>query len=61
LFHNALGVTGIAVTKLDGTAKGGIVVSICNNFKIPLKYIGIGEKIDDLQDFDPVQFTDALF
>ncbi len=61
LFHEALGVTGIAITKLDGTAKGGIVISICNNFKIPLKYIGIGENIDDLQDFDPVQFTDALF
>lgn len=61
LFHDALKVTGIVITKLDGTAKGGIVVSICNTFDIPLKYIGIGEKIDDLQEFNPVQFVDALF
>jgi len=61
LFDDALGVTGIALTKLDGTAKGGIVVSICNTFKIQLKYIGIGEKIDDLQDFNSKEFVDALF
>lgn len=61
LFNDAIGVTGIALTKLDGTAKGGIVVSICNSLEIQLKYIGIGEKIDDLQDFDPVQFVNALF
>ncbi|MEA3279239.1 MAG: signal recognition particle-docking protein FtsY [Thermodesulfobacteriota bacterium] len=61
LFNDAIGVTGIALTKLDGTAKGGIVVSICNNLEIQLKYIGIGERIDDLQDFDPVQFVKALF
>lgn len=61
LFDEALSITGIALTKLDGTAKGGIVVSICKTLKIPLAYIGIGEKIEDLQDFDPTQFTDALF
>jgi len=61
LFNAALGVTGLALTKLDGTAKGGIVVSICNALKIPLKYIGIGEKVDDLQKFDAAQFVDALF
>ncbi len=61
LFHDALGVTGIALTKLDGTAKGGIVVSICKTLNIPLKYIGIGEKIEDLQDFDPKEFVNALF
>jgi fused signal recognition particle receptor len=61
LFHEALEVTGIALTKLDGTAKGGIVISICNDLKIPLEYIGIGEKIEDLQDFDPIQFVNALF
>jgi len=61
LFNAALGVTGLALTKLDGTAKGGIVISICNALKIPLKYIGIGEKIDDLQKFDAAQFVDALF
>ncbi|MBW1840718.1 MAG: signal recognition particle-docking protein FtsY [Deltaproteobacteria bacterium] len=61
LFNDALGITGIALTKLDGTAKGGIVVSICSTLEIPLKYIGIGEKIEDLQNFDSTQFADALF
>ncbi|QTA83398.1 Signal recognition particle receptor [Desulfonema limicola] len=61
LFHEAIGITGIALTKLDGTAKGGVVISICNTFEIPLKYIGVGEKIDDLQIFDPKKFIDALF
>jgi fused signal recognition particle receptor len=61
LFNESLGVTGMALTKLDGTARGGIVVSICGNLKIPLQYIGIGEKIGDLQDFSAEQFVDALF
>jgi len=61
LFHEEIGVTGIALTKLDGTAKGGVVISICDSLKIPLKYIGIGEQVNDLQDFDPIQFVDALF
>jgi len=61
MFHQALGVTGIALTKLDGTAKGGIVVAICQAFDIPLQYIGIGESIEDLQDFDPERFVEALF
>ncbi len=61
LFDDALGVTGIVLTKLDGTAKGGIVVSICNTLKIQLKYIGIGENIDDLRDFNSKEFVDALF
>jgi fused signal recognition particle receptor len=61
LFHDALDVTGIALTKLDGTAKGGIAVSICSTLEIPLNYIGIGEKIEDLQEFDPVEFVKALF
>mgnify|MGYP000060693347 CR=1 FL=1 len=61
LFNDALDVTGIALTKLDGTAKGGIVISICNALEIPLNYIGVGEKIDDLQDFDPTEFVNALF
>ncbi len=61
LFHEALDVTGIALTKLDGTAKGGIVVSIYDALKIPLKYIGVGESIEDLQEFDPALFIDALF
>jgi len=61
MFNDALNITGIALTKLDGTAKGGIVVSIYNSLNIPLRYIGVGENIEDLQDFDPRQFVDALF
>jgi fused signal recognition particle receptor len=61
MFNEALGVTGIALTKLDGTAKGGIVVSICSSLNIPLKYIGVGESVEDLQTFDPNQFVEALF
>ncbi len=61
LFNEALGVTGMALTKLDGTARGGVVVSICNNLKIPLQYIGIGEQIEDLQDFSADRFVNALF
>jgi len=61
VFHEAINITGIALTKLDGTAKGGIAVGICNELKIPLQYIGIGEQIEDLQDFDAKEFVDALF
>ncbi len=61
LFHEALEITGIALTKLDGTAKGGIVISISNALNIPLEYVGVGETIEDLQEFDPKQFVDALF
>ena len=61
MFNEALGVTGIALTKLDGTAKGGIVVSICSGLNIPLRYVGVGEGVDDLQIFDPQQFVEALF
>jgi fused signal recognition particle receptor len=60
IFTEELGITGIILTKLDGTAKGGIVIAICNTLKIPLKYIGVGEAIDDLQDFNPVSFVEAL-
>lgn len=61
MFNEALEVTALAITKLDGTAKGGIVVSICNTLNIPLKYIGVGENIEDLQSFHPARFVDALF
>ncbi|MCP3953891.1 MAG: signal recognition particle-docking protein FtsY [Desulfobacterales bacterium] len=61
LFNEAMEITGLALTKLDGTAKGGIVVAISSNLNIPLKYIGVGEQIDDLQVFDPERFVDALF
>jgi fused signal recognition particle receptor len=60
LFKESLDVSGLVLTKLDGTAKGGIVVSICSELNIPIKYIGIGEDIDDLQAFDPRQFVEAL-
>ncbi len=59
-FNEALNVTSLALTKLDGTAKGGIVLSISDNVKIPLKYIGIGEQIEDLQEFDPENFVASL-
>ena len=61
LFHEAVGVTGIALTKLDGTAKGGVVVAIAEELKIPVRLIGVGESAEDLQDFDAPAFADALF
>jgi len=61
LFKDAAGVTGLALTKLDGTAKGGIVVAVSHEFALPVRYIGVGESIDDLRDFNPREFTDALF
>ena len=60
-FHQALGVTGLVIAKLDGTAKGGIAVAIARDLKIPVKFIGLGEQIDDLQPFDPKLFAEALF
>ncbi len=61
MFHESIGVTALALTKLDGTAKGGIVISICHDLKLPLKYIGIGESIEDLQLFNSEEFVNALF
>ncbi len=61
LFNEATQVTGIALTKLDGTAKGGIVVSIASEMGIPIRYIGIGEGMEDLRPFDPKEFVEALF
>lgn len=60
-FTRAVDVSGLVLTKLDGTAKGGIVISIANDLKIPLRYIGVGERIDDLQPFNLESFVDALF
>lgn len=60
-FHEALGVTGIVLTKLDGTAKGGVVVAIAEELKIPIRFIGVGEHIDELRRFSPAEFVDALF
>jgi fused signal recognition particle receptor len=60
-FKDAAEVTGVVLTKLDGTARGGIVVSICHELGIPLRYVGVGEGADDLQDFEPREFVEALF
>jgi fused signal recognition particle receptor len=61
IFHKSLGVTGIILTKLDGTAKGGIVVGISRQLGIPIRFLGIGEKIDDLRPFDAEAFAEAIF
>ncbi|MDP4173625.1 MAG: signal recognition particle-docking protein FtsY [Bacteroidota bacterium] len=60
-FSDVTDITGLIVTKLDGTAKGGVVFQICSQQKVPIKYIGVGEGIDDLQTFDAKSFVDALF
>ena len=61
MFNNTIGVTGVALTKLDGTAKGGIVFAIKKELGIPVRLIGIGESLDDLRDFNPEEFVEALF
>lgn len=61
LFHEGVGVTGLVLTKLDGTAKGGIIVSIANDLKIPVAYICIGEQVEDLREFNSTEFVEALF
>ena len=60
-FKNVCEITGIVLTKLDGTAKGGVVLAIKNDLKVPVKFVGVGEKIDDLQPFNPKAFADGLF
>ena len=60
-FTAATEVTSLALTKLDGTARGGVVLGISEQFKIPVKYIGIGEGVDDIQHFEPKDFVDSLF
>lgn len=61
IFHEGCQLTGLILTKLDGTAKGGVIIGICDELKLPVKFIGVGEKVDDLQPFDPDQFVAALF
>lgn len=61
MFNKEINVTGIALTKLDGTAKGGIIFAIKRELGIPIRYIGVGEGVDDLRDFDPKEFVEALF
>jgi fused signal recognition particle receptor len=60
-FHEALGVTGLVLTKLDGTAKGGVVIGISDELKLPVRYVGVGEAVGDLKPFDPDAFVEALF
>lgn len=61
LFKEVAGVTGIALTKLDGTAKGGVVIAVKQQEQVPVKFIGVGEQMDDMQPFDPAAFAEALF
>lgn len=61
IFGEAAPLSGITITKLDGTAKGGVVFNVAQNTNVPIRYIGVGERIDDLQSFDPSDFVDALF
>ncbi|EHK91575.1 signal recognition particle-docking protein FtsY [Aggregatibacter actinomycetemcomitans] len=61
LFHEAVGLTGISLTKLDGTAKGGVIFAIADQFNLPIRYIGVGEKIEDLREFNAEEFIAALF
>jgi fused signal recognition particle receptor len=60
MFTQAMAVTGIVLTKLDGTAKGGVILGIADQLKLPVRYIGVGERVDDLRDFDPEEFVEAL-
>ena len=60
MFTQAMQVTGIVLTKLDGTAKGGVILGITDQLKLPVRYIGVGERVDDLRDFDPAEFVEAL-
>lgn len=60
-FNESVNLTGIALTKLDGTAKGGVIFALAQQFGIPIRFIGVGETIDDLQDFEAERFIDALF
>ena len=59
-FSEATPLTGLVVTKLDGTAKGGAVIAVCDQVKVPVRYIGVGEKMENLQDFNPLEFIDSL-
>jgi fused signal recognition particle receptor len=60
-FNKLLNITGITITKLDGTAKGGVLFSISNELKLPIRFIGVGEGIDDLRVFNAKKFVDAIF
>jgi fused signal recognition particle receptor len=61
IFNDTVALTGLALTKLDGTAKGGVIFALARQFGFPIRFIGVGEGIDDLQDFDAQCFVEALF
>jgi fused signal recognition particle receptor len=61
IFKEATDINGIVLTKLDGTAKGGVIISIQEELGVPVKYVGVGEEVDDLQRFEPERFVEALF
>ena len=61
IFTQAMAVSGIVLTKLDGTAKGGVILGIADQLQIPVRYIGIGERVEDLREFDPESFVEALY
>ena len=61
IFTGDMSVTGIELTKLDGTAKGGVILGIADQLKIPVRYVGVGERVEDLRRFDPEEFVEALF
>jgi fused signal recognition particle receptor len=61
LFKETMAFSGLVLTKLDGTARGGVVLGVCDELRVPVRYIGIGERVDDLRRFDPVAFCEALF
>src|SRR5206468_10161234 len=61
IFTQAMAVSGIVLTKLDGTAKGGVIIGIADQLQIPVRYIGIGERVEDLREFDPEAFVEALY
>ncbi len=61
IFTQAMSITGIVLTKLDGTAKGGVILGIADQLGIPVRYIGVGERVEDLREFDPEEFVEALF
>jgi fused signal recognition particle receptor len=61
IFTQAMAVSGIVLTKLDGTAKGGVILGIADQLQIPVRYVGVGERVEDLREFDPEEFVDALY
>ncbi|MBA1331228.1 cell division protein FtsY, partial [Candidatus Endoriftia persephone str. Guaymas] len=60
-FNQTVSLSGVVITKLDGTAKGGVIFAIADKLKLPIRFIGVGESVEDLREFNPQEFVDALF